>query len=242
MEISTCTAACWIIGMVAALAPSSASRQQPKVGLIKGTVVYADGKPVNGATAYAVPLGRGFDIVFPHDETDEAGHFAIHVPVSWFGTFAVMAKKEAEDYPEMNQFYSEVKFQTATLTLANPIATVTIRLGPKAGVLQGEVTDAVNGAALNPCVELRRASNPGNFLSGSGLIHRHYRLLIPSGVGVLVRIWLNGYEAWYYPGTVVKSAARPIRLKPGEQRTLNISLRPDPHSSNTGCPAPLWIQ
>lgn len=247
MEMSLRTTACWLIGTIAALATSPASRQSAQqqhvdTGLIDGTVVYRDGKPVNGATAYAEPLGRGLGIAIPHDQTNEAGHFTIQIPVSWFGEFAVTAKKEDEDYPEMNQFYSNGRFQTVTLTLQHPAATVTIHLGPKAGVLQGAVTDAVTGAALNPCVELRRASNPGNFLSGSGLIHRHYRLLIPSDAGVFVKIWLDGYEAWYYPSTIIKSAARAIRLKPGEERTLNISLRPDAQAIGTGCPAPLWIQ
>lgn len=251
MEISIRMAACWLMSMIAALVPLTsqqsarqhADSQHAEAGLIDGTVVYSDGKPVNAATAYATPLGRPLAAIIPHDKTNEAGHFAIRIPASWFGRFAVTAKKEDEDYPEMNQFYSNGKFQTVTLTLRDPHATVTIRLGPKAGVLLGAVIDAVTGAALNPCVELRRASNPGNLLSGSGLIHRNYRLLIPSDAGVFVKIWLDSYEAWYYPGTVVKSAARPIRLRPGEERTLNISsLRPDPQATNTGCPAPLWIQ
>jgi hypothetical protein len=251
MELPIRTTACWLIGVIAALAHPSASQQSARqpphsqratAGLIEGTVVYPDGKPVSGATAYAAPLGRPFGIVLPYDKTDKAGHFTIRVPVAWFGRLAVTAKKEDEDYPEMNQFYSNGKFQTVTLTLRAPTARVTIRLGPKAGVLQGAVTDVVTGAALNPCVELRRGSNPGNFLRGSGLIHPHYRLLIPSDAGVFVKIWLDGYNAWYYPATAVKSAARPIRLRPGEERTLNISLRPNPHTTNTGCPAPLRIQ
>jgi hypothetical protein len=251
MELPIRTTACWLICMIAALAPSStaqqSARQYPdsrhaRAGLIEGTVVHPDGKPVNGAIAYADPLGRPVGIVLPHDKTDKAGHFTIRIPVAWFGRFAVTAKKEDEDYPEMNQFYSKGKFQTVILTLRDPTARVTIRLGPKAGVLLGAVTDALTGAALNPCVELRRASSPGNFLSGSGLIHRHYRLLIPSDAGVFVKLWLDGYEAWYYPGTAIKSAARPILLRPGEQRTLNISLRPDRQETNTGCPAPLRIQ
>lgn len=211
-------------------------------GVISGTVLYENGKPVKGATALAEPLGRPIGAIIPHADTDEAGHFAIHIPLSWFGWFSVAAKKEDEDYPEMNQFYSNGKFQTVILSERHPAATVTIRLGPKAGVLEGEVTDAVTGAVLNPCVELRRASNPENFLSGSGLIHRHYRLLIPSDAAVFIKIWQDGYRAWYYPGTISKSDALPIRLSPGEKRTVDISLQPDRRAKNTGCGAPLWLQ
>ena len=225
----------------------SSGAQQPSVkllaqtetdtGLIDGTVIYEDGKPVKGATVYAVPLGRPMAAVIPHADSDETGYFAIHISRSWFGRFAVAAKKEDEDYPDMSQqFYSDGKFETVTLTSRHRAATVTIRLGPKAGVLLGTVADAVTGASLSPCIEFRRASVPNNFLSGSGLVKPRYRLLVPPNTDVLMRIWLDGYKPWYYPGTVDKSAGQAVRLKPGEEKTVDILLQPDTGASETGCP------
>jgi hypothetical protein len=128
-------------------------------GLIDGIVTYEDRKPVKGATVYAEPLGRPMSAIIPHADTDETGYLAIHIPSSWFGKFAVAAKKEDEDYPDMSkQFYSDGKFETVTLTSTHPAETVILRLGPKAGVLVGTVADAVSNALLSPCVEFRRAS------------------------------------------------------------------------------------
>ena len=146
-------------------------------GRIDGTVYYEDGRPVKDATVYADPLGRKLGAIIPHADTNEAGYFTIHVPRSWFGKFSVTAEKDTEDYPRMHyQFYSNGKFETVTLTPAHPSASVSIHIGPKAGVLEGTVTDAATGARLRPCVEFRRAANPNNFLSGSGLMEESYNL------------------------------------------------------------------
>ncbi len=95
-----------------------------ETGLIDGTVVYEDGIPTKGATVYAYPLGRPMATIIPQADTDEIGYFRIEIPSSWFGKFAVAAKKEDEDYPDMSkQFYSDGKFQTITLTSGHPAET-----------------------------------------------------------------------------------------------------------------------
>jgi hypothetical protein len=173
-------------------------------GLINGTVTYGDGEPVNGATVYAVPLGKALVAILPHANSDESGHFSIRIARSWFGDFAVAAKKEDEDYPDMSQqFYSDGKFRTVTLSANHPSRDVVIQLGPKGGVLVGTVADAFTSAPLSPCVEFRRALEPNNFLSGSGLVKPSYKLLVPADTDVLVAIYLDGYKTWYFPNTVV---------------------------------------
>ncbi|HTQ60345.1 MAG TPA: hypothetical protein VMI32_08990 [Candidatus Solibacter sp.] len=233
--------------IVAAEISSSVHPQQAKPlaplesddGRIDGTVYDEDGKPVNGATVYADPLGVDLGAMLPHAVTDEAGNFRIHIPRSWFAKFAVVAAKEAEDYPGMPfQFYDNGSFETVTLTPANPHATVRIHMGPKAGILEGKVTDALTGAPLRPCVEFRRSANPNNFLSGSGLVQQNYKLFVPSNTNVMVKIWLDGYRPWYFPGTFRKSERTEVRLRPGEHRTLDIALQPDAKYAKSGCPAP----
>lgn len=174
----------------------------------------------------------------PQADTDETGYFAIRR--LWLGKFAVTAKKEDEDYPDMHSaFYSDGRFEAVTLTTDRPSATVTIRLGPKAGVLVGTVTDAVTGAPLNPCVDFRRASDPNNFLSGTGQVNAKYRVLVPSDRDVMMKIWYEGHLPWYYPGANNKSEAKPLRLKPGEERILHIRLQPGNNSAEAGCETPL---
>jgi hypothetical protein len=207
-------------------------------GLIEGTVHYDDGRPVVGATVYSQPMDRGMAGIVPHAKTDEAGHFAItHL---WLGKFAVGAEKLDEDYPNMTmQFYSDGKFETVTLSSAHSAASVSIRLGPKAGILTGTVSDAVTGAPLNPCVEFRRAKKPGNFLSGTGLVNAKYRVLVPSNTGVLMKVWYGRHKPWYYPGTMDKAQSRAVTLKPGEETELEIRLEPDSSARAEGCGMPV---
>jgi hypothetical protein len=113
--------------------------------------------------------------------------------------------------------------------------TVTILLGSKAGILVGTVADAINRTPLNPCVDFRRASDPNNFLSGTGLVSAKYRVLVPSNQDVMMKIWYDGHLPWYYPGASNKSEAKPLLLKAGEERILNIRLRPGNNSAEAGC-------
>jgi hypothetical protein len=209
-----------------------------EAGSIEGTATYEDGKPVHGATVYAHPLDRGMGAMVPHADSDENGHFIIRIDRSWFGRFAVAGKKEDEDYPDMTmQFYSDGTFQVVKLTSRHPRATVAIRLGPKAGVLVGTVADADTGVPLNTCVDFRRASNPNNFLTGTGLVNARYRVLVPSNTDVLMSIWLAEYKPWYYPGTSDKSHSTPVHLKPGEEQALDIRLEAGKSADDPVCRA-----
>jgi hypothetical protein len=207
-------------------------------GLIEGTVSYENGSPVNGAIVYASLMSRPIKGIIPHSTTDDTGHFAIH-HLS-LGKYAVDAEKLGEDYPNMSmQFYSDGKFETVTLTSRRLAATVSIRLGPKAGVLVGTVSDAVTGAPLNPCAEFRRAKGPDNYLSGTGLVKAKYRVLVPSNTDVLLKVWHEGYKPWYYPGTLDKAQSRTVNLKPGEEMKLDIRLQPDRDALPGGCGMPV---
>jgi hypothetical protein len=112
-------------------------------------------------------------------------------------------------------------------------------LGPKAGILRGTVADAVTGAPLDPCVDFHIASEPNNFLSGTGLVNSEYRVLVPHDLDVIMKIWHEGYLLWYYPGVRNKSEALALHLKSGEERTLHIRLQRGNDASDAGCNTPL---
>ena len=220
----------------------SACARQPGVtvvaaeglGLIEGTVLYEDGRPVMNATVSAFPLEGAFVGKIPSAHTNELGRFQIsHL---WLARFDVTAKKEDEGCPDTSSgFYFDSKTAPITLSLSHPSATDTIVLGPKAGILVGTVADAITGAPLDPCVDFHRASDPNNFLSGTGLVNAKYRVLVPSDRDVIMKIWHEGYLPWYYPGANHKSEAKPLRLKSGEERTLHIRLQPGNDTSDAGC-------
>jgi hypothetical protein len=194
-------------------------------GLIDGTVVNEEGKAVKGATVTGFPTDRGISGKVPHAYTVETGHFAIRD--LWWGEYAVSGMKEDEDYPDVSgAFYSDQIQPRIRLTAEHPTATVTIRLGPKAGVLVGTVTDAVTGAPLNPYVEFRRTYQPDCFLRGAGLVNAKHRVLVPSDTDVTMKVRLESYRDWYYPGTGDKFVSGSLPLEPGQERTLNIQLQP----------------
>jgi hypothetical protein len=205
---------------------------------IEGTVIYEDGRPANHATVSALPTDRWMAGKVPAADTDELGHF--HIKRVWLGKFAVTARKEDEGYPDTgSSFYSDGKVDRTTLTSFLQAATVTVLLGPKAGILVGTISDAVSGAPLNPCVDFRRASDPNNFMSGTGLVNAKYRVLVPSDRDVMMKIWYEGHLPWYYPGESNKSAAKSLRLQPGQEKVLHIRLQPGNNSAEAGCETPL---
>jgi hypothetical protein len=229
---------CMAIALILLMQQSGLNKPKDDRGLIDGIVTYQDRKPVKGATVYAVPVGRPMGAKIPYAETDDTGYYAIHIPRSWFGKFAVAAKKEAENFPDMsNEFYSDGNFQTATLSANHPAKTVLIRLGSKAGALTGTVRDAITGATLYPCLELRRRN--GNFVSGSGLIKENFRVLIPAETEVTVKMWLDGYRPWFYPGTDEQSRSGPLHPRPDEQKIIEIRLQPRASDSKLGCGMPV---
>jgi len=195
-------------------------------GVIQGVVAYENGNPAGGATVYAFPMDRALGAIIPRAMADENGNFVIRN--LWLGKYALGGEKLSEDYLDMtNPFYGDDKFETVILTSDRPAATVNTRLGSKAGILTGTVSDAVTGAPLNPCVEFRRSKRPEIFLSGTGLINAKYRALVPADTDVLIKVWYGGHKPWYYPGTTNIAQSRPINLGPSQEIKLEIRLQPN---------------
>src|SRR5260370_24427014 len=106
-------------------------------------------------------------------KTDDTGHFVIgHVLL---GKYAVTGEKQDEDYPRMvDRFYNSDKFETVILTSQHFTASVTVRLGPKAGDLFGTVADALTDSPINPCPKFQRAKEPNNHMVGTVLVTAKY--------------------------------------------------------------------
>jgi len=97
----------------------------------------------------------------------------------------------------------------------------------------GNISDAITGAPLDACAGFSPVSQPDAHTAYP--LTAKYRFLIPADAEVAVKVWLDGYKPWYYPGTdqpfrstmgVPKNTS--MRLKPGEEKTLDIRLQPDP--------------
>src|SRR6185312_4792152 len=163
---------------------------EDRIGSIKGVVTYEDGAPVRGAIAYAHPIDRALFGSVPHANTDENGRFVIqHL---WLGKFRVSAKKEEEGYPQLTYGFYLGMNQEVALTESNPTAEVSLRLGPRAGIVTGRVTDAATGDLLYPCAEMKWKAKPERFIQGTGLVSAEYRVLIPSDTDVMLKLWVDG--------------------------------------------------
>jgi hypothetical protein len=192
-------------------------------GSIDGTVIDQRGSAVAGAAVIFGFTGPSQGVA-PRCETDANGYFK--KPLRW-GSYAVYAGKEEDGYPELwlNFFGGNPPVQTVTLKSGHADVTVTVHLGQKAGRVQGNVTDARTATPLDANLELRWASDPGNWFPGSS--SGHFSELIPGNTGVLWKVWLDGYKPWYYPGTTDERKATAIQLESGEVRTTDIQLQRD---------------
>jgi hypothetical protein len=93
-------------------------------------------------------------------------------------------------------------------------------------VLIGNVTDAVTGLPLSPCVEFRLLSEPDNYLRSNGWIQGKYRMLVPSNSDFTMVLWDGFHKPWYYPGTDDKAKRKALRLGPAQEKMLEIQLQP----------------
>jgi hypothetical protein len=201
-------------------------------GTIKGVVVDEQSKPVVKADVHIAENKTfvGHRLVDMH-ETDDQGRFVIN-KVPW-GTYVVMAGKEGAGYPDSRlAFYSNLAVPTVTLAPAFPVATVSVPIGPKAGILElAPVRDSKSGKKIDAAtVTLRRVQNPDFFIttfaSGS-------QVLVPSQVEVSIEIAAPNYKSW--PSLAGTHTEGQIRLRPGELFKLTVALQCDTGSGKVAC-------
>jgi Carboxypeptidase regulatory-like domain len=185
-------------------------------GTISGTVVDELGVPVVEAKVNAEPInGLPRASAIRYVKTDSHGHFSID-GLAW-GKYKVFAMKEDSDYPNISfSFYSDVAPLQAALTPAACAVEIHIQLGPKAGLLTGSVTNAVNGAPVNAGFKLTRSNSPNQWFSTSA--PPNYRILLPSSTDVLLEVSAPGFKTWT-PGHA-------LRLQPGAEFRLDVRMEP----------------
>jgi hypothetical protein len=194
-------------------------------GRITGTVINEEGDPIQGAQVWAQVADRPIIGALRFVESDANGKFEINRLE--FETFHVFAKKEDDKYPDIgSSFYGESPSPTVTLSSQKPVSDLTVKIGPKAGVLAGTVSDKVTGKPIGAGFMLRRAKNPANLLSTSQA--SHYRLLLPAETDITLEVSADGYKTWRYTDPSDSSGPGLIRLSSGTERDLDIELQPTP--------------
>lgn len=207
-------------------------------GTISGTVLDEHGVPEKHLTLEYLDIDGGpFLGVIPQTETDENGHFSFKINVTRNedgtlsgGRWEVRPRYDSSRTgyypPDRTRFYrTERNFnaQKIEVTPEAPNAIIEIRLGTRAGVLIGKVTDGMTGHPIEPyaTIKIAWASDPtvwfgGNTIEKSG----KYRLLVPPDTELtLSAVTMRGYKPYQYQGV--------ISVGSGQDRVLDIQLQPE---------------
>jgi hypothetical protein len=187
-------------------------------GVIRGTVVNADGMPVAHATVYAVPQGFGLNDAIPRSvKSDRNGAFDFRGGLP-FGSYKVYAKKVEDSYPDpLDSFYADAKAKAPTVTLAegSPSAAIKVQLGEKAGILTGRIVDADTGADVPAQLGYLDREGHGHSVEVRG----RYRILLPAGKDV--NLMVTFLEPPYGRATM---PVAPVHLEAGQYVNLDIPV------------------
>ena len=186
-----------------------------QTGEIRGKVVDELNSTVDLATVSVVPVGAVLSKAIKTAQSGPGGGFTIiAVPL---GRYRVFASKESEGYPRTNfAFYNTHPLIEVTVSERQPVATVVVKVGPKAGIILAKVTDAISGKELDATFELRSVDNPKNFFGIT--TQRPYKLLVPSGRAITMQVGAQGHKTRTYPKSIL--------LKPHQELILDIKLDP----------------
>jgi hypothetical protein len=189
-----------------------------QIGQISGTVVNEEGQPLDGASVCTTVTSHNQGITECRTLTDKSGLFEIdHLPLI---TLIVSATKEEEGYSLSSQVSQEIR-----LTADRPTANVTIRLGPKGGMLLGTVKDKLSGKRINKINVTCIAVNGGSTYSAGGYDGK-YLVNLPKAMEFIVAFSAPGYRTWLY--TDPSDPSHPVmRLESGQQKVLDVELEPE---------------
>jgi hypothetical protein len=164
------------------------------------------------------------DVVFlgviPCVQSDEAGKFGFKQLEP--GRYLLYAKDESTGYPDKSfQFYGDDGTANVKLSAGVALPSLQLRVGPKAAVIMGTVTDQDLGVPVSEfSIRVEWASNPKRWLSVSR--SPQFRMLVPSNVNLVVRCEAKGYEPWVYKP--LPGEGPYLNLQPGKQKALSIVL------------------
>ena len=197
---------------------------QGQGGVITGQVVDNNGAPLPSAQVTASEIGNRPGGIIPLAETDAKGHFELQ-HLKW-ATYRLYAAKPEAGYPNLRfAFYTrnQPTAPTVTLTRGSPLATVTLLVGPKAGVIKGVITDAATGDPVNATIRLERSDAPTLWYARS--VQSEYRVLVPATVGISIEVTAEGYRKWVPSREPDAPTRAPISLKSGQELRLDIKLQ-----------------
>jgi hypothetical protein len=209
--------------LVSTFAMSQTPDPTPVDGRVSGRVVNGDGKPVADATVYLVEQGPSLliDTDRLHTTTNSRGYFDFGETLK-HAIYEIYVQKDKDGYPDpFSPFYRPPDFTPETVQLfgEKPEVKISIKLGEKAAVLRGTITDGDTGLPLTALIGLRNLEGDG----GSGeTVEGKFRELVPANTEISVLVQGLGPPD-YNPGHWSRFHTE-LTLQPGEEQTLDIRL------------------
>jgi Carboxypeptidase regulatory-like domain len=158
-------------------------------GEIKGSVTDQNGNPISGATVYAVPQGLTLNDITPRSvKTDGNGEFDFRGGFELEEYKLYSRKDEDAHFDPFDGFYadSKAKASAVDLTQDHPSATVTVKMGEKAGVVVGRVIDADTGAVLKARLYFYDGQGHGHQFDSA--VDGKYRAFLPPGKDISLMV------------------------------------------------------
>lgn len=211
----------WLMAMVQQPTPSATT----DLGVIHGTVVDPDGKPVEGARVYAAsdeypPMSRPYTVT-----TNANGEFILDQVIPG-KKIDIHAYKDSDYYVDVVFAFNrppKLELPEVEVKSGQPVTGVIVRLMQKAAKLHLYVRDAatkelVHGIYFRLC----REDYPTYCVAGSG--PSDIEKLVPVGVGISIQVSNDKHSQsdyqWQYRDPKINSPY--FRAKSGETETMTI--------------------
>ena len=212
---SLCLSACLVIASTAAAQSSEPAQPQ---GRIIGSVVNDANEPMGNASLCTSIVRTQSARTVCSGHADAQGRFDISVPLE---TNRVFAQNPQAGYQQPNKPMEQGVH--VKLSQLEPVAHVTIKIGPRPAEVVLAVTDRATGKPVDYFIVRWIRIDDGPVEATSISNERH--VLVPPNVQMLLTVQAVGYERWFY--TDISTPSRPIlRLASGEQKTISVELEP----------------
>jgi hypothetical protein len=213
-----------LLALVLASGQTTPPAELPSLGAVEGSVLDGAGKPIAGATVYALPQREHDMRTQFRTQTDANGRFVLKaVPA---GDAYLHAFKESDGYP--NTFFDFFTMPgqdlppKVTIRPGETTSGATIRLGVKAAILKFMIADE-NGTPIAAAGQFQRLDSGHEGPLGHSL--RSDEILLVPPVPFRFTVDSEGYAPWHYGGSKWEADEGVVRLQSGQTLEVPVRLR-----------------
>jgi hypothetical protein len=208
---------------------------QLQPGLISGTVLAADGNPIEDAHVSADVMKGSTILTVLDADTDHEGKFVFSRLT--LGEYRLSgAKAEAGYLSTRPDIFNSKPALAVILTDETPNASATIRLGPKAAIITGWVLDSSTGRPISAQLSLSPWDGSGWSMTGINPKFK-FREQIPPDTAIRFGACATGYKSWSYSDPSSPSRPVPVQLPAGGELDIVIKLEHSTDKMNLPCAA-----